>query len=214
MLIERDVDGLMERTRHRPLVEKRLPPAAALVFGTSLAAIALPLLLLAGNALTGVLGGLAFVAYVAIYTPMKRTSPAALFVGPCRARFPPLMGWTAVTGHIDVGAVALFGILFLWQIPHFLAIALYRSEDYGRAGFENLAAGGGRAAHAHRDRGFLGGAGGRRPWRSRPLHIAGMLYSTAAACWARGSSRGAWRGCGARPAACGLALSSSRRWSI
>src|SRR5205814_5756033 len=64
MLIERDVDGLMERTRHRPLVEKRLPPSAALVFGTSLAAVALPLLLLAGNAVTGVLGGLAFVAYV------------------------------------------------------------------------------------------------------------------------------------------------------
>jgi len=180
MFIERDIDGLMERTRHRPLVEKRLPPAAALVFGTSLAAIALPLLLLAGNALTGILGGLAFVGYVAIYTPMKRTSSAALFVGAVPGALPPLMGWTAVTGHIDAGALALFGILFLWQIPHFLAIALYRSEDYGRAGFEILPL-----------------VVGERPTRVvivaftaalvatslllEPLHIAGLLYSAVAA---------------------------------
>jgi heme o synthase len=138
MLIERDVDKLMERTRARPLPEGRLPPAAALIFGTALATAALPLLLLAGNALTGILGGLAFVAYVAIYTPMKRASAAALFVGAVPGALPPLMGWTAVTGRIDAGALALFGILFLWQIPHFLAIAIYRAEDYGRAGFEIL----------------------------------------------------------------------------
>ena len=138
MFIERDVDKLMDRTRRRPLPQGRLPASAALVFGTALAAIALPLLLLAGNALTGVLGGLAFVSYVAIYTPMKRTSAAALFVGAVPGALPPLMGWTAVTGHIDAGALALFGILFLWQIPHFLAIAIYRSDDYGRAGFEIL----------------------------------------------------------------------------
>ena len=138
MFIERDIDRLMERTRRRPLPQGRLSPAIALVFGTSLAAAALPLLLLAGNALTGIMGGLAFVAYVAIYTPMKRTSPAALFVGAVPGALPPLMGWTAVTGRIDAGAIALFGILFLWQIPHFLAIALYRSDDYGRAGFEIL----------------------------------------------------------------------------
>jgi protoheme IX farnesyltransferase len=138
MFMERDVDGLMERTRSRPLPEGRLAPSAALVFGTALACAALPPLLLAGNALTGVLGGLAFFAYVAIYTPMKRTSPAALFVGAVPGALPPLMGWTSVTGHLDAGALALFGVLFLWQIPHFLAIALYRSEDYGRAGFEIL----------------------------------------------------------------------------
>jgi protoheme IX farnesyltransferase len=138
MFIERDVDKLMDRTRRRPLPQGRLPASAALVFGSALAAIALPLLLLAGNALTGVLGGLAFVSYVAIYTPMKRTSAAALFVGAVPGALPPLMGWTAVTGHIDAGALALFGILFLWQIPHFLAIAIYRAADYGRAGFEIL----------------------------------------------------------------------------
>lgn len=198
MLIERDIDGLMERTRHRPLVEKRLPPAAALVFGTSLAAIALPLLLLAGNALTGILGGLAFVGYVAIYTPMKRTSAAALFVGAVPGALPPLMGWTAVTGRIDAGALALFGILFLWQIPHFLAIALYRSEDYGRAGFEILPL-----------------VVGERPTRVvivaftaalvatslllEPLHIAGLLYSAVAALL--GAAFIAWGVAGLRKAA-------------
>jgi protoheme IX farnesyltransferase len=138
MFIERDVDKLMARTAGRPLPQGRLSSSAALVFGTSLAAIALPLLLLAGNLVTGVLGGLAFVSYVAIYTPMKRTSSAALFVGAVPGALPPLMGWTAVTGRVDAGALALFGILFLWQIPHFLAIAIYRSDDYGRAGFEIL----------------------------------------------------------------------------
>lgn len=180
MFIERDVDRLMERTRRRPLPQGRLSPAVALVFGTSLAAAALPLLLLAGNALTGIMGGLAFVAYVAIYTPMKRTSPAALFVGAVPGALPPLMGWTAVTGRIDAGAMALFGILFLWQIPHFLAIALYRSDDYGRAGFETLPL-----------------SIGERPTRAvivvfsaalvatslvlGPLHVAGVPYTAAAA---------------------------------
>ena len=180
MLIERDVDGLMERTRHRPLVEGRLPPAAALVFGTVLAAAAIPLLLLAGNALTGVLGTLAFVAYVGIYTPMKRTSAAALFVGAVPGALPPLMGWTAVTGKIDAGALALFGILFLWQIPHFLAIALYRSEDYGRAGFEILPLVVGDKLTRFVIIGFSAAlmAISLLLW---PLHVAGPLYTLAAA---------------------------------
>lgn len=133
MFLERDIDGLMERTRSRPLPTGRLSPEAALVFGTALAFLALPLLLLAGNALTGILGGLAFLSYVLLYTPMKRTSPAALFVGAVPGALPPLMGWTAVTGRLDAGALTLFGILFFWQIPHFLAIALYRADDYARA---------------------------------------------------------------------------------
>ncbi len=179
MFIERDVDKLMKRTSQRPLPQGRLSPSAALVFGSSLAAIAIPLLLLAGNALTGVLGGLAFVSYVAIYTPMKRASAAALFVGAIPGALPPLMGWTAVTGHVDAGALALFGILFLWQIPHFLAIAIYRADDYGRAGFEILPL-----------------SIGDRPTRFvivafsaalvatslvlGPLHVAGVVYSVTA----------------------------------
>jgi protoheme IX farnesyltransferase len=180
MLIERDVDALMDRTKRRPLVERRLPPAAALIFGTSLAAIALPLLLLAGNAVTGILGGLAFVGYVAIYTPMKRTSSAALFVGAVPGALPPLMGWTAVTGHIDTGALALFGILFLWQIPHFLAIALYRSEDYGRAGFEILPLVVGERLTRFVIIGFTA-ALVATSLALEPLRIAGLLYSIVAA---------------------------------
>jgi protoheme IX farnesyltransferase len=180
MFIERDVDRLMERTRRRPLPQGRLSPAAALVFGTALAAAALPLLLLAGNALTGILGGLAFVAYVAIYTPMKKTSPAALFVGAVPGALPPLMGWTAVTGRIDAGALALFGILFLWQIPHFLAIALYRSEDYGRAGFEILPLSiGERATRAVIV--VFSAALVAVSLVLAPLHVAGVPYTAAAA---------------------------------
>jgi len=180
MLIERDVDGFMERTRHRPLVERRLPPAAALVFGTALAAAALPLLLLAGNALTGILGGLAFVAYVAIYTPMKRASAAALFVGAVPGALPPLMGWTAVTGHLDAGALALFGVLFLWQIPHFLAISLYRSEDYGRAGIQILPLVVGERATRFFIVGFTV-ALVAISLSLTPLHVAGVVYAAVAA---------------------------------
>jgi protoheme IX farnesyltransferase len=103
-----------------------------------LASVALPLLLVGGNLLTAALGVLAFVSYVWIYTPLKRVSGAALFVGAVPGALPPLMGWTAATGRLDAGGLSLFAILFLWQIPHFLAIALYRSDDYARAGVRVL----------------------------------------------------------------------------
>ena len=138
MFLERDQDRLMDRTRARPLPEGRLSPETALVFGTALACAALPLLFLAGNALTGILAGVAFFSYVAVYTPMKRQSPAALFVGAIPGAIPPLMGWTAATGHLDAPGMVLFAILFFWQIPHFLAIAIFRADDYERAGFRVL----------------------------------------------------------------------------
>jgi protoheme IX farnesyltransferase len=136
MYLERDVDALMERTRGRPLPRGTVSPEAALVFGTALASSALPLLLLAGNLLTGLLGLLALASYVGVYTPLKRRSPAALFVGALPGAIPPLMGWTTVTGRIDGPGMGLFAILFLWQIPHFLAIAIYGAADYARAGFK------------------------------------------------------------------------------
>ncbi len=138
MYLERDVDGLMDRTRERPLPRGRLSPDLAVGLGTALACAALPLMLLGGNLLTGALGLLAFLSYVWVYTPMKRRSSAALFVGAIPGAMPPLMGWTTVTGRMNVPALVLFAILFLWQIPHFLAIALYRSDDYQRAGFHVL----------------------------------------------------------------------------
>ncbi|HEX3697312.1 MAG TPA: heme o synthase [Polyangia bacterium] len=138
MYLERDADGLMARTRARPLPERRLSPESALAFGVLLASAALPLLFLAGNALTGILGAVALLSYVWIYTPMKRHSALALFVGAVPGAMPPLMGWTAATGHLDAPGLVLFAILFLWQIPHFLAIAIYRSQDYQQAGFKVL----------------------------------------------------------------------------
>jgi heme o synthase len=138
MYLERDVDPLMERTRDRPLPRASLSPETALVFGVSLACVAVPLVFLGSNLLTGILGLFALGSYVAIYTPLKRHSAIALFVGAVPGALPPLMGWTAVTGRLDAGGLALFAILFLWQIPHFLAIAIYRAADYARAGFKVL----------------------------------------------------------------------------
>jgi protoheme IX farnesyltransferase len=138
MYLERDVDPLMERTRDRPLPRGALSPETALAFGTLLACAAVPLVFLGGNLLTGILGLFALGSYVAVYTPLKRHTGIALFIGAVPGALPPLMGWTAATGHLDAPGLALFAILFLWQIPHFLAIAIYRTADYARAGFKVL----------------------------------------------------------------------------
>jgi protoheme IX farnesyltransferase len=138
MLLERDTDPLMARTRDRALPRGLVSPETALAFAASLTCASIPLLFLGGNALTGLLGLLALGSYVLVYTPMKRWSGAALFVGAVPGAIPPLMGWTVVTGRLDPPALALFAVLFLWQIPHFLAIAVYRASDYERAGIKVL----------------------------------------------------------------------------
>lgn len=134
--IERDSDRYMARTRNRPLPAGRMEPRVALWFGIGLAAFAIPLLALASNLLTGFLGLVAFLSYVLVYTPMKRKSSASMLVGGIPGALPPLMGWTAVTGQVDLGGLVLFAILFLWQIPHFIAIALFRQEEYAAAGIK------------------------------------------------------------------------------
>jgi protoheme IX farnesyltransferase len=138
MYLERDVDPLMERTRDRPLPRAIVSPETALAFGTLCACAAVPLVFLGGNLLTGILGLCALGSYVAVYTPLKRHTAIALFIGAVPGALPPLMGWTTATGRLDAPGLALFGILFLWQIPHFLAIAIYRAADYARAGFKVL----------------------------------------------------------------------------
>lgn len=134
MYIERDVDRLMARTQDRPLPAKRLAPPVALWFGISLATIALALLFFGVNTLTGILGVIAFVSYVLFYTPMKQQSHVALLIGAVPGAIPPLMGWTSATGSIGFPGLVLFLILFFWQIPHFLAIALLHQEEYQKAG--------------------------------------------------------------------------------
>jgi heme o synthase len=140
MYLERDVDPLMERTRDRPLPRGTLSPETSLVFGALLACFAVPLVFLGSNLLTGILGLAALGSYVAVYTPLKRHSAAALFIGAVPGALPPLMGWTTVTDRLDAPGVALFAILFFWQIPHFCAIAIYRAGEYARAGFKVLPA--------------------------------------------------------------------------
>jgi len=137
--LERDVDARMRRTRNRPLAAGRLDPVAAVMLGLGLPAVALPALALFANPLTATLGALALFVYVVVYTPMKRRSSLALFVGAIPGAIPPLMGWTAATGRIDAGGLALFGLLYCWQLPHFLSISLYLREDYARGGLKVFA---------------------------------------------------------------------------
>jgi len=136
---ERETDALMRRTRDRPLPSGRLDPMVAVAFGLLVPVFALPLLAMAASRLTAGLALLALVSYVAVYTPMKRRSAMALFVGAVPGAIPPLMGWTAVTGRLDAGGLALFALLFAWQLPHFLAISIYLSEDYARGGMKVFA---------------------------------------------------------------------------
>jgi len=132
--IERDSDRHMARTSNRPLPAGRMEPAVALGFGLMLVLVAVPLMSLMVNRLTGLLGAIAFVSYVFVYTPLKAHSSVAVLVGGLPGALPPLMGWTAVTGTLDAGGLALFALMFCWQVPHFLAIALFRQREYEAAG--------------------------------------------------------------------------------
>lgn len=136
--IEREVDGLMHRTRRRPLPAGRLDPAVALALAAGLAALALPTILMATNGLTALLGFAALATYVVAYTPLKRITPRALEVGGIPGAIPPLMGWAAATNSLAAPAWALFGIMYFWQLPHFIAIALWLKEDYARGGLQVL----------------------------------------------------------------------------
>ena len=137
MVIEREGDKLMARTASRPLPQGRLSVRAALAFG--LGCGLLSFVFLAGvNTATLGLGIFALLAYVLVYTPLKRRSTLSLLVGAVPGAVPPLIGWTAATGRIDLPGLTLFGILLVWQIPHFIAISLYRKSDYARAGIRTI----------------------------------------------------------------------------
>jgi protoheme IX farnesyltransferase len=133
MVLERDTDRLMVRTKDRPLPAGRMRPSTALAFGIGLGALSLAIHLWLVNPLTALFGAVGWATYVLVYTPLKRRTPHALVVGAVAGAMPPLMGCTAVTGRITAAALALFAILFVWQVPHFLAIALFRKQDYARA---------------------------------------------------------------------------------
>lgn len=136
--IERDCDSLMHRTRTRPLPQGRIAPHEALAFGITLVLLGVCLLAAQVNLLTGFLSLLTVFLYVLVYTPLKRVSWLNTLIGAIPGALPPMGGWAAATGHIDFGAWVLFAILFVWQHPHFYAIAWMYREDYARGGFKML----------------------------------------------------------------------------
>lgn len=138
-ILERESDKFMARTAKRPLPTQRMESKQALVFAIVLALGSLPMLALGVNWLTGVLGALALGSYAFVYTPMKSRTWWAMLVGAFPGALPPLMGWTAARGRIELPGLVLFGILFLWQLPHFIAIALFRKAEYQAAGLTSLA---------------------------------------------------------------------------
>ena len=137
--LERESDKLMTRTKTRPLPDGRMSAKTALVLGLSLTMLALPLLYVCASPLTALLAAFALISYVWIYTPMKQVSSWALLVGSVPGAMPPLLGWTAATEAIDGAGLALFGILFVWQLPHFIAISMYRQKEYDNAGIKTVA---------------------------------------------------------------------------
>jgi|CXWL01.1.fsa_nt_gi protoheme IX farnesyltransferase len=137
-VIERDTDGLMRRTAARPLPAGRLAVEPALRFGALMGLAGLVYLVFAVNLLTALLGAVTLASYVWVYTPLKKMSGISTLVGAVPGALPPVMGWAAARNAVDAPAVVLFAILFLWQLPHFLAIAWLYRADYERGGFPML----------------------------------------------------------------------------
>lgn len=136
--IERDLDALMPRTADRPLPARRMHPSDALLFGLLCCGSGVALLALLANAITALLSFLTIVIYALAYTPMKRVSELNTLVGAVPGALPPLLGWTAATGHASIGGWILFLILWFWQMPHFLAIAWMYKDQYALAGFKMI----------------------------------------------------------------------------
>lgn len=137
-VLEKDYDRLMKRTQSRPLPTERLNNSESLWFAAFTAFVGIALLWVSTNMLTVSLSVLSMILYSVVYTPLKRVGPIAVFVGAFPGALPPLLGWTAATGTISHEALIIFGIQFIWQFPHFWAIAWVADEDYKKAGFKLL----------------------------------------------------------------------------
>lgn len=150
-IIEKDTDARMERTAGRPLPGGRMAVSTALLLAGVAGVGGVALLWWAFQPLTALLGALSLLSYAFIYTPVKRLSPVAVFIGAIPGAIPPVIGWIAVTGSLGPEALALFSIQFFWQFPHFWAIAWLARDDYARAGFDLLpdASGRTRATAVH-----------------------------------------------------------------
>jgi protoheme IX farnesyltransferase len=135
---EKDTDGLMRRTRLRPLPDLRMHPKDALWFGVLLSAIGVAELAVGVNVLTALVAAATLLSYVLLYTPLKRRTSLSTIAGAIPGALPALIGWTAATNTLSIEGWTLFGIVFMWQMPHFLAIAWMYRDDYARAGIPLL----------------------------------------------------------------------------
>jgi len=159
-LWERDYDAKMRRTQDRPLPSGRLLPHTVLLVGCASSVIGLAYLAAVVNVLTSAIGAVSLFAYVFLYTPLKRVTWLNTAVGAIPGGLPPLMGWTATRGQLNAEGWVLFGILALWQIPHFMAIAWMYRDEYAKAGFKMLP---------------VVDPDGNRTGRQAVLHAAGLL---------------------------------------
>jgi len=141
-ILEKDFDAVMKRTQGRPLPTGRLTQMEASAFAFFVGLVGLLLLWISTNPLTVLLSFVSLMLYSFLYTPLKRVGPIAVFVGAIPGALPPLLGWVAATGVVSYEALIIFGIQFIWQFPHFWAIAWVVDEDYKRAGFKLLPSGG------------------------------------------------------------------------
>jgi protoheme IX farnesyltransferase len=140
-VMERELDKLMDRTKSRPLPSIRMAVNEALIVCIVTGLVGVLILWYYTNMASAVLGLLAILLYTLVYTPMKRKSPIAVFIGAIPGAIPPLLGWVAATGNFNTAALLLFAIQFLWQFPHFWAIAWVMDDDYKKAGFNLLPTG-------------------------------------------------------------------------
>ena len=136
--MERDIDGIMGRTQSRPLPGRRVSPTEALLFGITITAIGQLYLILTVNLLASAVIFVVIVTYLFVYTPLKRRDPISTFFGSISGALPPVAGWVAVTGQLNRESWVLFGILFLWQLPHSLALAWIYRHEYAKAGVRLL----------------------------------------------------------------------------
>ncbi len=137
-VLEREPDALMLRTRLRPIADRRMLPRDGLLFGVALSLVGLLLLAFGVNVLSACVAAVTLLSYAAVYTPLKLRTSFATVIGAIPGALPPVIGWAAATHSLSRGGWILFAILFLWQLPHFLAIAWMYREDYARAGFPML----------------------------------------------------------------------------
>jgi protoheme IX farnesyltransferase len=193
MWYECDIDALMQRTRLRPIPAGRIEPRAALAYGVALSVASVLVMWLATNICAATILGISIAFYVLIYTVwLKRRTPQNIVIGGAAGAFPPLIGWAAVAGHVDVLPLLLFGIVFFWTPPHFWSLSLYACKDYDRAGVPMLPVVAGARDTRRQIFGYtlLLAIVSGLPWA---LGYVGVLYGVAACLLSLGFVACSWR---------------------